>query len=319
MASLPGIDADVYFGDTEKPLPDWRAEVPENEDADADDDSPENRAGVSAILGFDPAEIEEESPEPPSTPKQGTMFQREDVPYHLREPEMYAEEGEWLTIGGKAEGDEKHVGGFRVQIDAEGRILKGGPAGLKGKKVSEVHDYFQKSEKSSSTAVDKAGAKADNTSGGETQVKPEEKKVATLKGSEKQIEWAEKLRAEFQNVEKTNPRAQDIHKFVLSVAPDGLNGIEDAKELIDNKAGLLTLAVAKKLGCSISDAESALHGVMAPWLSKQRLLASKGKPQETSVRIELDTIREGSAPAAKKLVELAGLTPRITRDGEPVE
>ncbi|MBX9680142.1 MAG: hypothetical protein K2X38_15385, partial [Gemmataceae bacterium] len=50
-------------------------------------------------------------------------------------------DGEWITIGGKAEGEEKHVGGFPVFIK-DGVIVKGGPRGLKGKKVSEVKAFF---------------------------------------------------------------------------------------------------------------------------------------------------------------------------------
>lgn len=51
--------ADVYFGDTEQPTPDWRKESSE----DADDEAPpteEERAAVRGILGFDPAELEED-------------------------------------------------------------------------------------------------------------------------------------------------------------------------------------------------------------------------------------------------------------------
>lgn len=49
--------ADVYFGDAERPLPDWRKESSE----DSDDEAPpteEERAAVRGILGFDPSELE---------------------------------------------------------------------------------------------------------------------------------------------------------------------------------------------------------------------------------------------------------------------
>ena len=52
---MPG---DVYFGDTETPLPDWRAEGSES---DRDDDAPlsdEERAAMVRMLGFDPADLE---------------------------------------------------------------------------------------------------------------------------------------------------------------------------------------------------------------------------------------------------------------------
>lgn len=55
MATLPGMRADVYFGDAEKPLPDWRAELPEDSE---DDDvlKPGEAKAVVAVLGFDPRE-----------------------------------------------------------------------------------------------------------------------------------------------------------------------------------------------------------------------------------------------------------------------
>ena len=65
MASIPGLNGDVYFGDPEKPLPDWRAEIgEEDEDDDDDDTSEEQLAAVKAMLGFDPAELNDEPEEP---------------------------------------------------------------------------------------------------------------------------------------------------------------------------------------------------------------------------------------------------------------
>lgn len=51
----------------------------------------------------------------------------------------------WITIGGKKQGDREHVGGFPVQISADGRIIKGGPKGLVGKKISDVGKFFRRS------------------------------------------------------------------------------------------------------------------------------------------------------------------------------
>lgn len=48
----------------------------------------------------------------------------------------------WITIGGKQSGGKDHAGGFPVQIDENGIILKGGPAALRGKHVSEVGNHF---------------------------------------------------------------------------------------------------------------------------------------------------------------------------------
>lgn len=56
MADVFGLDADVYFGDPEKPLPNWRKTG--REDAD-DEDIPQ--PGIAEILGFDPAELDDEA------------------------------------------------------------------------------------------------------------------------------------------------------------------------------------------------------------------------------------------------------------------
>ena len=50
-------EQDVYFGDTEKPLPNWREEQDEAEDTDDSELDDEERAGVIGILGFDPEEL----------------------------------------------------------------------------------------------------------------------------------------------------------------------------------------------------------------------------------------------------------------------
>lgn len=50
----------------------------------------------------------------------------------------------WITLGaqGNKEGEKK--GGFPVLIDADGTILAGGPAGMRGSKVSNVKDWFDR-------------------------------------------------------------------------------------------------------------------------------------------------------------------------------
>ncbi len=50
------FDQDVYYGDTEKPLPDWRTERIDPE---------QEREAVKRVLGFDPRELND--PTPPST------------------------------------------------------------------------------------------------------------------------------------------------------------------------------------------------------------------------------------------------------------
>lgn len=61
MPNIPGAIGDVFFGDAERPLPDWRKAIAEGEpETDDDEPTPEERRAVAAILGFDPAE---ETPE----------------------------------------------------------------------------------------------------------------------------------------------------------------------------------------------------------------------------------------------------------------
>lgn len=55
MPSLLGLDADVYFGDTTKPLP---AVDPPPEGSDDDTLTPEERAALVSVLGFDPNDID---------------------------------------------------------------------------------------------------------------------------------------------------------------------------------------------------------------------------------------------------------------------
>lgn len=67
MADVPGLAADVFFGDTQVPLPDWRAEA--DDDNDDDDVSPERMAYVWAALGFDPSEVDQTQGQPGDAPK----------------------------------------------------------------------------------------------------------------------------------------------------------------------------------------------------------------------------------------------------------
>ena len=55
MAEAFGLDADVYFGDFDEPLPDWRTAVNDDEDDEPTED--EQDAAV-AVLGFDPDDEE---------------------------------------------------------------------------------------------------------------------------------------------------------------------------------------------------------------------------------------------------------------------
>jgi hypothetical protein len=55
MANIPGLDIDVFFGEPEKELPDWRESVDESEE-DSDELTEEEREALIGILGFDPRE-----------------------------------------------------------------------------------------------------------------------------------------------------------------------------------------------------------------------------------------------------------------------
>jgi len=63
------------------------------------------------------------------------------------------EDGKWITIGGKSEGDKgKHVGGFRVQINGDGKIIKGR---LKGTNVKDVKKRFDEGKNRGTPIRDK--------------------------------------------------------------------------------------------------------------------------------------------------------------------
>lgn len=76
MATLPGLPADVYFGDVDKPLPDWRKERPADDmddvadidDEDSEPDAAELKA-LEAMSGISPGEAESwDSNEPAANP-----------------------------------------------------------------------------------------------------------------------------------------------------------------------------------------------------------------------------------------------------------
>lgn len=71
----------------------------------------------------------------------------DDVPRFVKNsppPAQFSSEpSRWITIGGRTEGDKKHVGGFPVQISDDGTILKsGGLQSLVGKKLSGLKKHF---------------------------------------------------------------------------------------------------------------------------------------------------------------------------------
>lgn len=67
--NLPGLEAEVFFGDAETPLPDWRKVLPEeNDDDDNDELTEEEKQSVIGMIGFDPGEPVGELPKPKVKP-----------------------------------------------------------------------------------------------------------------------------------------------------------------------------------------------------------------------------------------------------------
>lgn len=65
---IPGLDAEVYFGEPDAELPDWRETSTDGPgEVEPDDElTPEEKDDLIGMLGFDPDEMdEEETPEPP--------------------------------------------------------------------------------------------------------------------------------------------------------------------------------------------------------------------------------------------------------------
>lgn len=59
MPDIPGLPGEVFFGDVDAPLPDWRKEHMDIEDDDAADRPDEKRQEVVAnMLGFSPFTVE---------------------------------------------------------------------------------------------------------------------------------------------------------------------------------------------------------------------------------------------------------------------
>lgn len=57
MPSIPGMSADVSYGDADAPLRDWRKTMPDD-DNDDDELTPDERESLIGVLGFDPREGE---------------------------------------------------------------------------------------------------------------------------------------------------------------------------------------------------------------------------------------------------------------------
>ncbi len=62
MPEIPGLPAQIFFGDIEKPLPEWTARDADMEQDDDDDDDDENlskedMAALKSMLGFDPDDL----------------------------------------------------------------------------------------------------------------------------------------------------------------------------------------------------------------------------------------------------------------------
>lgn len=76
MPDAFGLPSDVYFGSSDKTLPNWR------ESPDDDDDEDAIQPGVSAMLGFDPSELDDSDAQfsiadPPLTSRSKTADAKE--------------------------------------------------------------------------------------------------------------------------------------------------------------------------------------------------------------------------------------------------
>lgn len=52
------MPADVYFGSADAPPANWRAGATESDENDDEEPSEEERAAVTALLGFDPKDVD---------------------------------------------------------------------------------------------------------------------------------------------------------------------------------------------------------------------------------------------------------------------
>src|ERR1700674_2861444 len=87
MADIPGLEADVYFGDAATPLPDWRADLPEEDD---EEPSEEWRRAVAGMLGFDPSELDDDTGENDGAEDDFAEF-----------AELDGVKGDWYTFNGQ--------------------------------------------------------------------------------------------------------------------------------------------------------------------------------------------------------------------------
>lgn len=61
MADIPGLNADVFFGDPEKPLPNWREF---SEESDEENFTEEDKESLRIMLGFSPSDLWEVTNKP---------------------------------------------------------------------------------------------------------------------------------------------------------------------------------------------------------------------------------------------------------------
>lgn len=84
---MPGLDSDVFWGDPDKPPPDWRdhpiPDAHEDDDEYSEDATPERRKWVHELAGFDPYEDDETEDEPADTNEPSA----DTAPLHETAPE----------------------------------------------------------------------------------------------------------------------------------------------------------------------------------------------------------------------------------------
>jgi RNA polymerase sigma factor (sigma-70 family) len=61
----------------------------------------------------------------------------------------------WVTMGGHVDGDKKHVGGFHVEVDENGKIQRGGTPEMHGKPIHEAIGALERVDKDRKKAAEK--------------------------------------------------------------------------------------------------------------------------------------------------------------------
>jgi hypothetical protein len=167
-------------------------------------------------IGGQPGQRPEKPPQPPGGARMGWVGQDGNV------TQFDEQDSRWVTIGGRKDGSEEHKGGFPVQLDSEGRIVKsGGPQGLIGKHVSQVGQHFGEERRTAAReqeSKDWGGRKGWNTivdrQAARWRIKPEVyEKIADQVWSERMHHHGERESAKQYARKRLNLNAGDISRL----------------------------------------------------------------------------------------------------------